>query len=129
MDFNHHKIVRGDIFFAEFEHATGSETLGMHPVIVVQNNAGNYYSNTIIGVVVTTQMTKAKIPTHVFLDGGQWLRDSVALAEQIYTIDKSRLKSYLGHLERCSMNRVDKAICTSLALPDSRTAETDLPEK
>lgn len=117
METTRQKINRGDVYYAEFDHATGSETFGRHPVIVIQNNTGNDYSKTIIGVVLTTQRNKAEIPTHVLISNeGQRFRNSMALAEQIYTIDKRRLSAYLGHLDSDSMRLVDEAICRSLAL-------------
>ena len=99
METTRQKINRGDVYYAEFDYATGSETFGRHPVIVIQNNTGNDYSKTIIA-------------GYTFIYNSH----SMALAEQIYTIDKRRLSAYLGHLDSDSMRLVDEAICRSLAL-------------
>lgn len=117
-------IIRGDVYYAEFENATGSETSGIHPVVVVQNNLGNYYSSTIIGVVLSSQIKKENLPTHVMiLNGGERLKDSMVLAEQLFTIDKQRLRGYVGHLDAATMALVDNAICRSLALDCEITSE------
>ena len=110
-------ILRGDIYYAEFEHATGSEISGIHPVIIVQNNLGNYYSRTIIGVVMTSKAKKAEMPTHEMIsDGGELIKNSMVLAEHIYTVDKQRLRGFICHLDDSMMVFVDNAIRKSLAL-------------
>ena len=110
-------ILRGDIYYAEFEYATGSEISGIHPIIIVQNNLGNYYSRTIIGVVMTSKAKKAEMPTHEMIsDGGELIKNSMVLAEHIYTVDKQRLRGFICHLDDSMIVFVDNAIRKSLAL-------------
>ena len=61
-------IKRGDIFYADLRPVVGSEQGGIRPVIVLQNDAGNKYSPTIICAAITSKMNKAKLPTHVPID-------------------------------------------------------------
>ena len=95
------KISRGDVFLADLGEGIGSEQKGVRPVIVVQNDIGNKYSPTVTVVPVTTKIHKHKgLPTHVLLtDQGGLNELSAAMAEQIVTIDKSRLIEHLGSLD------------------------------
>ena len=106
-------IKRGDMFYADLSPVVGSEQGGIRPVLVIQNDTGNKYSPTIIVSAITSQMNKNKLPTHIELDSEEFglKSDSVVLAEQIRTIDKSRLKEKIGHIDDNGiMNRVNSAI-------------------
>ncbi len=110
------QIVRGDIYYADLSPVVGSEQGGLRPVLVIQNNVGNKYSPTIIVSAITSQLTKAKIPTHIELPAHQYNlpKDSVILLEQIRTIDKRRLNEKVCTLDLAKMRQVDKAILVSL---------------
>ena len=117
MQNNKRSIYRGDVFFSEFSHTTGSEIFGTHPIVVVQNNVGNYHSGTVIGVVLTSVNKKQTMPTHVILnEPGSVCNGSMAMTEQVFTIDKSRLHGYLGHLSAVSMEQINRALSKSFAL-------------
>ena len=109
---------RGDIFYADLSPYIGSEQGGRRPVIVIQNDTGNQHSPTVIIAAVTSKtLTKAKLPVHVHLPGSAGLeKDSIALLEQIRTIDKSRLESYIGRLDEETMSRIDKALGISVGI-------------
>ena len=94
-------IKRGDMFYADLSPVVGSEQGGIRPVLIIQNDLGNKYSPTVIAAAITSQTNKAKLPTHIEIDSeGCGLKsNSVILAEQIRTIDKSRLKERIGHIE------------------------------
>ncbi len=110
---------RGEIFFAELSPVQGSEQGGTRPVLVVQNDTGNFHSPTTIVVPITSRLTKAKLPTHVELGKSEsgLARDSVILAEQVRTIDKSRLHQKIAALSDNAMNRVDRALGISMGIP------------
>lgn len=111
------RVYRGEVYFASFAHTTGAEIFGSHPVVIVQNDIGNYYSSTIIGVVLTSSNKKERMPTHVILEEpGSPCNGSMAMAEQIFTIDKQRLRGYVGRLSESSMKRIDEAVRQSLSL-------------
>ena len=117
MDSYRQRVYRGEVYFASFSHTTGAEILGAHPIVIVQNNIGNYYSSTVIGVVLTSSNKKETMPTHVILDEpGSPCNGSMAMAEQIFTIDKQRLKGYVGRISEYSMKRIDEAVRVSLSL-------------
>ena len=109
-------IKRGDIFYADLSPVVGSEQGGVRPVLIIQNNVGNRYSPTIIAGAITSQLTKAKLPTHIEISKGQFglPKDSVILLEQLRTLDKRRLREKLGSLDRDTIRKVDKAILISL---------------
>ncbi|MGI5901778.1 MAG: type II toxin-antitoxin system PemK/MazF family toxin [Desulfitobacteriia bacterium] len=111
-------IKRGEIFYAELNPVVGSEQGGTRPVLVVQNDIGNQYSPTTIIAAITSQISKAKLPTHVEVKASRsgLERDSVILTEQIRTIDKSRLKEKVAVLDEKIMSRVNEAIEISLGL-------------
>ena len=87
-------VKRGDIFYADLSPVIGSEQGGIRPVIIIQNDIGNKYSPTVIVAAITSQINKAKLPTHVEISSEEYglNRDSVVLLEQIRTLDKKRLK-------------------------------------
>lgn len=112
------EVNRGDIYFADLSPVVGSEQGGVRPVLVVQNNVGNKYSPTVIVSAITSQLTKAKLPTHIELNKDRFKlpKDSVILLEQIRTIDKRRLKEKISSLDYLTMQRVDIAITISLGV-------------
>lgn len=111
-------IRRGDIFYAELNPVIGSEQGGTRPVVVISNNTGNRHSPTIIIAPITSRtQTKAKLPTHTKVENFDKLeKDSIILLEQIRTIDRQRLKQYMGMLPDNIMARVDKALAISISL-------------
>ena len=110
------KFQRGDIYFVRLDNHTGSEQSGTRPAVILQNDVGNSCSPTLIVATLTSKTEKkAAQPTHclVELEG---LEPSIVQAEQIFTIDKSRVKRFVGHLTPEEMGRVDDAVKISLAL-------------
>lgn len=112
-------VKRGDMFYADLSPVIGSEQGGVRPVLIIQNDTGNKYSPTVIAAAITSQTGKAKLPTHIEI-GAQDVglkADSVVLVEQIRTIDKSRLKEKIGHIDNVElMKKVDGAIGISFGL-------------
>ena len=101
-------VKRGDIFYADLSPVIGSEQGGIRPVIIIQNDIGNKYSPTVIVAAITSQINKAKLPTHVEISSEEYglNRDSVVLLEQIRTLDKKRLKDKIGHMTETDMKKV-----------------------
>lgn len=111
------RVRRGDIFYADLSPVVGSEQAGVRPIVVIQNDVGNRYSPTIIGIAITSK-EKIKMPTHLEIDGSKYglEKDSVILAEQIRTLDKSRLKEKVGRLDKETLDKLKKAIEISFGL-------------
>ena len=111
------KFQRGDIFFTRFDNAIGSEQSGNRPAVVLQNDVGNFYSPTLIVATLTSEAAKKYTqPTHCLLVNEFLSVPSIVQAEQIFTVDKSRVLKFLGHLTPEEMDRVDDAVRASLAL-------------
>ena len=111
-------IQRGDIYYADLRPVVGSEQGGVRPVLIIQNDVGNKHSPTVICAPITSQMHKAKLPTHVELKCKEYAlaKDSVVLLEQLRTIDKKRLKDKVCHLDNNILLKIDKALEISLEL-------------
>lgn len=111
------KPQRGDIYFTRFDNSVGSEQSGNRPAIVIQNNVGNRFSPTLIMATLTSRASKkVSLPTHCLLENSILSVPSIVQAEQIFTVDKSRIIHYLGHVSAEEMQRVDDVLKASLAL-------------
>ena len=111
------KIRRGDIYYANLDPVIGSEQGGERPVLIIQNDKGNQHSPTVIVAAVTSRVYKKKsLPTHIPIECAALAKDSIALLEQIRTIDKQRLKEKVCRLDEAIMKRVDQSLLISLGL-------------
>ena len=112
------EIFRGDIYYADLSPVVGSEQGGVRPVLVIQNNVGNKFSPTVIIAAITSQLSKAKLPTHIELNKDRFnlIKDSVVLLEQIRTLDKKRLKDKVSSIDELTMHQVDVAMMISLGI-------------
>lgn len=108
---------RGEVYYADLSPVVGSEQGGVRPVLILQNNVGNKYSPTVIVAAITSKIDKSRVPTHVAIGKDKGLTDdSVALLEQIRTIDKQRLTDKITHLNDDIMKEVDKALKISIGI-------------
>ena len=113
------KIVRkGDIFYADLSPVIGSEQGGIRPVVILQNDVGNRFSQTTIVAIITSKLTKAKMPTHISIDAEKYglNKKSIILVEQIRTVDKRRIKEKLGKLNEEDIKKIDRAILVSFGI-------------
>lgn len=110
---------RGDLYMADLGYGAvgfnGSHVQGgIRPVVLLQNNVGNFFSPTLVVVPITSQtLKKPSMPTHRYISQTQGLRtDGIALGEQITTIDKRQCMKYLGRLSREETDGIkDAALC------------------
>ena len=111
-------VSRGEIYFAQLNPVQGSEQGGVRPVLIIQNDVGNTYSPTTIILAITSRLHKAQLPTHVDLPAAEsgLKKDSVILAEQMRTIDKSRLRQRVAVLRPGTMQRIENAVAVSIGL-------------
>ena len=111
-------VKRGDIFYADLSPVVGSEQGGVRPVLIIQNDVGNKYSPTVIVAAITSQINKAKLPTHIELNANEYglIKDSVVLMEQVRTIDKKRLKEKIGHINDELLFKIDEALTISFGI-------------
>lgn len=113
-------VKKGEIYFADLNPVIGSEQGGVRPVLIVQNDIGNKYSPTVIVAAVTSQINKAKLPTHVEIpaEGNGLAKDSVVLLEQLRTIDKKRLREKIGRIDDKCLQKTNEALSISLGIVD-----------
>ena len=111
-------MLRGEIYYADLSPVKGSEQGGIRPVLIIQNDVGNKHSPTTIVACLTTKCTeKHRLPTHIQLNKSCGLpRDSMALLEQLRTIDKSRLSNKIGKLDEADMHKVERGLMISLGM-------------
>ena len=111
-------IKRGYLYYADLSPVVGSEQGGVRPVLIIQNDIGNKYSPTVIVAAITSQINKAKLPTHIEISAHEYglNKDSVILLEQIRTIYKKRLREKIGCLDKNMMLKVDNSLQISLGL-------------
>lgn len=109
---------RGEIYFADLDPHYGSEQWSERSVIVTQNNTENKFAPTVIVAAVTSKVSKKpNQPTHVLIEKNPaFSRPSVVLLEQIFTIDKERINSFMGMTSEWEMAQIEKARKCSLAL-------------
>ena len=89
------KFNKYDVIFCEFNSSDGSKQSGYRPAIVMQNDIGNRYSPTLIVLPLTSKIKNLEQPTHMIINSGDdngLISDSMLLAEQITTIDKTKAK-------------------------------------
>lgn len=111
---NKNIIRRGDLYYAELKNIGGSVQEGTRPVVVIGNNAGNKYSPVLLVCPLTSKLGKTKLPTHVPIKIGD--KVSICLTEQILTIPKSSIKSFIWKVSRDELTEVDKALAISIGL-------------
>ena len=119
-------ILRGDLYYADLTPVTGSEQGGVRPVLMIQNDMGNRFSPTVIIAAVTSRQDKHPLPTHVQVSPNHCgLKEhSVVLLEQIRTIDRVRLREYIGRLTEEDMKQVDQALRISIGLSKAKESDT-----
>ena len=117
MEQRFHDFHRGELYYADLDPVFGHEQGGTRPVLVLQNDVGNYYSPTLIVTAATRRTFKKPTqPTHVVLDDAEGLAPSLFMLEVIRTIDKRRVQSYVGRLTREQMRRINAALLVSVRL-------------
>lgn len=111
-------VKRGEIYYADLSPVVGSEQGGVRPILIIQNDVGNKYSPTVIVAAITSQINKARLPTHVEITAQDFglPKDSVVLLEQIRTIDKKRLREKVGKFDDEMMKKIDEALKISVGL-------------
>ena len=111
-------VIRGDIYLAALDPVVGSEIAKTRPVIVVSNNINNMYAGTVTVLPITSKKLKKTYPFELLLpkETGNLPQDSKAKADQIRTLDKTRLVKHIGKLKKEHLDLLNKAIKIHLAL-------------
>ncbi len=110
---NENLIVKaGELWYANLTNAVGSQQGGIRPVLITTNNLGNMVSPVVEGVAFTTKMKNINRPTHAFFRAGEagLTEDSILMAEQKWTINKSQLLYKIGAMNHKQLLRAVTAI-------------------
>lgn len=113
------KIVkRWQIVYCDLSPAVGSEQSGYRPVVILSNDIGNRHAPIFIGACITSKIEKKRLPTQVIIDTTCGLYvDSMVECEQIFTLDKSRIKGFIGAItDEAQQKAIEKAMRISLGL-------------
>ena len=110
-------IKRGEIYIADLGIGVGSEQQGIRPVLIIQNDIGNHFGNTVL-VVPISSSNKREMATHLPLSKGTGglSKDSTLIVEQMRTVDKGRLRNYIGSLSNSIMGDVNTKIMIQAGL-------------
>lgn len=110
-------IRRGDLFYADLNPVVGSEQGGIRPVLVIQNDVGNHFSPTVVAAAITSRKAKNSLPTNILLENVPGLAPtSLLLLEQLRTIDRKRLRGYIGRISKEKMLEIDAALAISIGI-------------
>lgn len=116
---------RGEVYYADLSPYVGCEQGGMRPVVIIQNDFGNIYAKTVI-IAPMTASFKKDMPTHVQIGKTDRLDpNTTILAEQIRTIDKSRIGKYVCLLHKETMENLDTALKISIGLKEKEGEKLD----
>lgn len=109
------EVYRGDIFYIEDNYRTeGSEQRPGRPALVVSNNTGNYHSD-IVSIVWLTTAEKKPLPTHCKILSRT---PSTAICEQVITISQNRLGEYIRTATEAEMKEIDRCLMIALGLTE-----------
>lgn len=109
-------IQRGEVWLAELGKGVGSEQQGSRPVLIMQNNLGNKYSNVITVVPLTSQIKRTDLPVHVSINNRALVRNSVALVEQVRSVSTERLVAKLCRVTKAEQELVSSALKRNLEI-------------
>lgn len=107
-------VKRGDIVYLKnsaYMESIGHIQGGYRPMIVVSNDIGNKYSNLVICVPLTTNKSRLDFPTHVLING-----TSVALCEQLFTVNQHSIDRVVGHASGKEMRALNNCLMVSLGV-------------
>jgi mRNA interferase MazF len=112
---------RGDIYLADLNPSRGSEQAGIRPVVIVQREEIDRFTQTVVIVPLTSNLRRLNIPGTFTIpaEEGGLTQESVALCYQIAVIDKQRLIRQLGKLKSLYVQQLNEALIYTLKLDES----------
>ena len=111
-------VLRGDVWLAELSPVRGSEQAGTRPILVMQTNAINRFTTTVLAVPFTTNLRRASLPSCVRVDAGEGglTSESVALCHQLRVLDKTRLTKKLGEVSNAILEKIETCVLFTLGI-------------
>lgn len=111
-------VLRGEVWLAELNPVRGSEQAGNRPVLIIQTNAVNRFTTTILAIPFTTNLRRASLPSCVQVATGEGglSSESVALCHQLRVLDKSRLTKKLGSVSAATLEKIETCVLFTLGI-------------
>jgi mRNA interferase MazF len=111
-------VARGEVHLVKFDPTVGSEIRKTRPAIIIQNDTANRFSPVTIVAAITSKFDDKLYPTEVLIRAGEagLKQDSIAVFDQIRTIDKTRIVKKLGKVNAFTLKRADMALKISVGL-------------
>lgn len=124
------EFYRGEIFYIRNESKySGNEQGGYRPAVIVSNDIGNNVAP-ILEVVYLTTQEKKPLPTHVKICSAKY--PSIALCEQIDTVNKDKVGDYIGQCSIAEMKWIDTALSVSIGIgtniKGNELVKTEMPD-
>lgn len=114
---------RGSIWKCKFPELDSAEVkpgvqTGYRPVLILSSDIGNYTNESVVIALITSNKVRAKLSINVGFENasGDY---NVILCNQLQTVHKSRLTTFMGVVPEYTLKEVDKAIKTALFIQDS----------
>lgn len=109
---------RGEIWLADLNPVRGSEQAGKRPVLVMQTNAINRFTTTILAIPFTTNLRRAALPSCIQIAAteGGLTSESVALCHQLRVLDKTRRVKKLGKITDASLEKIETCVLFTLGI-------------
>lgn len=111
-------VQRGDIFWINLETKKGSKLQGgRRPAVVISNENNNRFCDTVNVVLLTSSIKRTDLPVHVVVTGYGLPKESMALGEQMRSIDKNLLCSsnWIGRMDKEHLEKIKNAIIIQIS--------------
>ena len=100
-------MIRGSVWWVEFDPAVGTEIQRTRPAVIVSNDMANKYLSRVVVVPLTSNTSRVYPGEAVVTVNGN---KNKAMADQIMSADKSRLKNKIAVLSDGDMISIEIAM-------------------
>jgi mRNA interferase MazF len=104
---------RGEVWWVSFDPSVGGEIQKTRPAIILSNDAANTALNRVIVVPITSRVARVFPGEALVTVNGEQRK---AMADQIMTASKQRLKNKLGVLSRADVTAVENAVLMQMGM-------------
>lgn len=120
-----YEIKRGSVYWVSVDGSIGAEERTGRPAVILSGTNNNSKSGTVIVAYTTSSGVASATRVQAMVAG----RKTIVICDQIRTIDKSRLTSYVGFVSEADMRRVSAAVSVALCLPVAVGSGTETKAK
>ncbi|QDT53006.1 mRNA interferase MazF9 [Caulifigura coniformis] len=117
-------MLRGELWWVDFGPTIGSEIHKRRPAVIVSNDAANRHASRVQVIPITSNVAKLyPCDASLAVEG----RAARAMADQLMTVSKNRLRGRIGAVSKSEMRAVESALRVQLALFFDAPAENGRP--